>query len=527
MPDSEKTATAIGGEKAEGIDDSALLARLGYKQELKREFTILELFGFGFSVAAVVPSVSAVLVYSLPYGGAPAMIWGWGTCSVFLMTIAFAMAELGSSAPTSGGVYYWTYKFSSPRYRNLLCWMVGYTNTLTYIAGMAGIGWACATLITAAASVGSDLKYIPTVHQTYGVHCAVLFVLAVFASCATKLMARIQHLFVAVNTALILVMLIALPVATPAELKNSAKFAFGDFENLTTWPNGYAFILSFLAPLWSIGGFDLTVHICEEAKNAAIAVPWAIIWVTAVGCGLGFVVQISVAFCMGTDTLSILSNPVQQPMATILLNSFGKKGMLAIWSFIIIALFMGATSFLTSASRQTFAFSRDGALPFSKFLYNINPLTGTPVRCVWFDAAGGMLLGLIPLAGPAAAGAVFSLAIVGQYIANSIPIAARYLGGQPFRRGPFHLGVLSFPIAATAVLWQWFITVVMMFPSTPAPVAQGMNYTVVVAGGVLLLALLSYYLPIYGGVHWFQGPVANVKEEEERSSETETDTVGC
>jgi hypothetical protein len=26
----------------------------------------------------------------------------WATCSVFLMVIAFAMAELGSSAPTSG-----------------------------------------------------------------------------------------------------------------------------------------------------------------------------------------------------------------------------------------------------------------------------------------------------------------------------------------------------------------------------------------------------------------------------------------
>jgi hypothetical protein len=29
-------------------------------------------------------------------------IFQWATCSVFLMVIAFAMAELGSSAPTSG-----------------------------------------------------------------------------------------------------------------------------------------------------------------------------------------------------------------------------------------------------------------------------------------------------------------------------------------------------------------------------------------------------------------------------------------
>ncbi|KAJ7493616.1 amino acid/polyamine transporter I [Mycena latifolia] len=521
MFDSEKAAVVSAGDNPKEIDDSVLLARLGYRQEFKREFTVLELFGFGFSISAVVPSVAAVLVYSLPYGGGPAMIWGWATCSVFLMVIAFAMAELGSAAPTSGGVYYWSYKFSSPTYRNFLCWMTGYLLTMTYVAAMGGTGWACATLINAAASIGSDFTFVPTVQQTFGVHCAVLFVLGVIASCATKVIARLQYLFITVNMALVLVMVIALPAATPAELKNSAGFAFGDFENLTIWPNGFAFILSFLAPLWSIGGFDVGVHISEEAKNANVAVPWAIIWVTAVGCALGFVVQISVAFCMGTDTLAILSGPVQQPMATILLNSFGKEGMLVIWSFIILSLFMAGVSLLTSASRQTFAFARDGALPFSKYLYHINRWTGTPVRCVWVDTVCAMLLGLIPFAGPSAAGAIFSLVVIGQYIVNSIPIAARYLGGQPFQRGPFHLGILSLPIAALAVLWQCFMTVVLLFPAAPAPSAQTMNYTSAVVGVVLGLALLYYYLPIYGGVHWFEGPVANVKAEEEGSAEIE------
>ncbi|KAJ7918316.1 APC amino acid permease [Mycena leptocephala] len=481
-------------EKSSTIDDSALLAKLGYRQEFKREFSILELFGFGFSISAVVPSVSAVLVYSLPYGGAPAMIWGWATCSVFLMVIAFAMAELGSSAPTSGGVYYWTYKFSSPRYRNLMCWMVGYLCTLTYIAAMAGTGWACATLINAAASVGSDLTFTPTTQQTFGVHCAVLFSLAISQ----------VYLFIAINAALVAVMVIALPVVTPKDLKNGARYAFGDFENSTVWPDGFAFILSFLAPL--VGGFDVGVHISEEAKNANVAVPWAIIWVTGVGCILGLAVQISVAFCMGTDPLVILSSPIQQPMATILLNSFGRNGMLAIWAFIFISLICAFNPLLR--------FSRDGALPFARYLYHINSRTGIPVRCVWFDTGGAMLLGLIPFAGPAAAGAIFSLVVVGQYIANTVPIAARYLGGQEFKRGPFYLGVFSFPIAALAVLWQLFMTFVLLFPAAPSPTAQSMNYTAVVAGGVLLLSVGYYYFPRYGGVHWFEGPVHTVDDVE-------------
>ena len=49
----------------------------------------------------------------------------WTVCGIFLSIIALAMAELGSAAPTSGGLYYWTFMFSSNRWRCLLCWIVG------------------------------------------------------------------------------------------------------------------------------------------------------------------------------------------------------------------------------------------------------------------------------------------------------------------------------------------------------------------------------------------------------------------
>ena len=68
---------------------------------------------------------------------------------------------------------------------------------------------------------------------------------------------------------LCIAVVIALPAATPAEYKNSASYALGDFTNrksrqnytghtlkftspVNGWPNGYAFILSFLAPLWTM-----------------------------------------------------------------------------------------------------------------------------------------------------------------------------------------------------------------------------------------------------------------------------------
>ena len=50
---------------------------------------------------------------------------------------------------------------------------------------------------------------------------------------------------------------------------------------------------------------------------------------------------------------------------------------------------------------------------------------------------------------------------------------------------------------------------------------QNMNYTVVVLGGVLILSLIWFYLPVYGGVHWFKGPVPTVGEHVLREWVTE------
>jgi hypothetical protein len=81
-------------------------------------------------------------------------------------------------------------------------------------------------------------------------------------------------------------------------------------------------------------------------------------------------------------------------------------------------------------------------MPLSKWLYKINPHTGTPVVSVLFCATFAMLLGLLAFAGSAAIGAIFTMGIVCIYIAYCIPIAARHLGGQEFLPGPFYLGKL-------------------------------------------------------------------------------------
>ncbi|KAJ7058137.1 amino acid/polyamine transporter I [Mycena amicta] len=492
------------------LADEKLLASLGYKQEFKRAFTPLEVFGIAFSIIGLLPSIASVLFYSIPNGGGPAMVWGWAVASIFILFVGMAMAELASAAPTSGGLYFWTYSLSPPRWRNLLCWIVGYCNTVGAITAVASIDWAAAVQVMAAVTIGSEGTFEATSAQTYGVYVAIVSSHAVVCCLGTTVLARLQTVYVILNLVLCVVVIVALPAATPAEFKNTAAFALGNINNLNGWPDGYAFILSFLAPLWTICSFDSSVHISEEASNAATAVPWAIVCAIGIAGILGWAINVSLAFCMGTDLAALYDSA--QPMAAIFLNSFGKSPTLALWAVVVIVQYMMGSSMLLAASRQTYAFSRDGALPISSWLYRMNKYTQTPVNTVLFDAFFSILVGLLVFAGPEAINAVFSISVTALYVAYAIPIVARFAGRKhnEFKPGPFSLGVFSLPVAIVAVLFMFFFGIVFLFPTTPQTNVASMNYTTVVLGGVMILSVLWYYAPIVGGVHWFKGPIANI-----------------
>lgn len=49
-------------------------ATLGYKQELRRSFTMIEVFGIAFSIIGLLPSIAATLAYTIP-AGPIGMVW--------------------------------------------------------------------------------------------------------------------------------------------------------------------------------------------------------------------------------------------------------------------------------------------------------------------------------------------------------------------------------------------------------------------------------------------------------------------
>ncbi|KAK1215359.1 hypothetical protein PQX77_022043 [Marasmius sp. AFHP31] len=166
-----ETATKQNTKKSVKEADEALLASLGYKQEFKRAFTPLEVFGVAFSIIGLLPSIASVLVYSLPNGGGPAMVWGWAVASIFILFVGLSMAELASAAPTSGGVGSITLNFiialtnSAQAVLLDVCpvvtevekpSMLDNANTIGSIAAVASIDWGCATQITAAVNIGTN-----------------------------------------------------------------------------------------------------------------------------------------------------------------------------------------------------------------------------------------------------------------------------------------------------------------------------------------------------------------------------------
>ena len=172
----------------------------------------------------------------------------------------------------------------------------------------------------------------------------------------------------------------------------------------------------------------------------------------------------------------------------------------------------------------------------------MNGYTKTPVNSVWFCAFGAIVLGALVFAGTQAIDAVFAISVTAFYVAYSITIFARWIWRKEngWAPGPFSLGawVSTRPwswmgtgkligvgksglCAFVSISWMMSMSIVFFFPTTKHVNAQGMNYTSVVLGGVLIVSLLWFYLPVYGGVHWFTGPVRTVGENVPRKWATE------
>src|SRR5213076_821450 len=164
------------------------------------------------------------------------------------------------------------------------------------------------------------------------------------------------------------------------------------------------------------------------------------------------------------------------PPAQIFIDAVGlTMGKILLLVVIGAQLFCGMSS-VTANSRMIYAFSRDGALPFSNFWHRVNKRTRTPTNAIWLAAAGALILALPYLWNPTAYAAVTSIAVIGLYIAYVTPTYLRLRQGENFKRGPWHLGRWSYVVGWIAVVWVGIITILFMLPQVSPITFTTFNY---------------------------------------------------
>jgi hypothetical protein len=107
-------------------------------------------------------------------------------------------------------------------------------------------------MLTSVAVLATDGTWAPSDGVVYAVFLACVICHGILASSFSKVMGKLQTAFVVMNFVLIFATIIALPIGRAKE-RNDATWIFATTANLTTWPTGWAFMLSWLSPIWVSG----------------------------------------------------------------------------------------------------------------------------------------------------------------------------------------------------------------------------------------------------------------------------------
>ncbi|NUR95235.1 MAG: amino acid permease [Kribbellaceae bacterium] len=498
-------------------DDEQRLHQLGYAQELSRTMSGFSNFAVSFTIISILSGCLTLYGFGMNTGGPTMIVWGWPIVGVMTLFVGLAMAEVCSSYPTAGGLYYWAAKLA-PSNGPAWSWFTGWFNFLGQVAVTAGIDFGAAFFLNAFLDLQWGFTASPG--HTILLFGIILVVHGLLNSFGVKLVARLNDISVwwhIVGVLAIVVVLIVVP-----DKHQSASFVFGHFVNNTGWGSTfYVALLGLLLAQYTFTGYDASAHMTEETHDAARSGPRGIVMSIVVSLAAGWVLLIGLTFAIQNYDGS-LKSATGVPPAQIFIDAAGAvTGKILLLIVIGAQLFCGMSS-VTANSRMIYAFSRDGALPGSKFWHKINHRTRTPTNAIWLAAGGAFLLGLPYLWNATAYAAVTSIAVIGLYIAYVLPTLLRLLQGDNFQRGPWHLGRWSRPIGIVAIAWVVFITILFMLPQVSPVTSSTFNYTPIAVLVVLGFAAAYWFL---SARRWFTGPKVQGSEAELAAIERDLESI--
>lgn len=503
-------------------DDEALLAKLGYSQDLNRSWSGFSNFAISFSIISILAGCFTNFGAGFNNGGPISISWSWPILGIFILIIGFTMSELVSAYPTSGGIYWWASKLGGP----MAGFFTGWLNLIGLVAVTAGVSYGCATFIDLTLSTFStgyaDGYSLTRVFVIFVVVLALAGVLNIFSSHLMAIMNNVSVWWHVAGATIIVAILLFVPDQHQSfsyvftERFNNSGYGDGSTTSLAFW---FAIVpFGFLLTQYTITGFDASAHLSEEtaaASKAAAQGIWRSILYSVIG---GYILLLCVVFAIPDNAQGEPDNALAgRGVAGIFVEALGTNWATLVLFVSAAAQLFCATSCLTSASRMTYAFSRDGAIPGSRIFQQLTAKR-VPANAVVMVAVASAVLTLPALIEvdvdgtpvPLAFYAVTSIAVIGLYLAFAIPIWLRWRHGDRFAVGSWNNGAKYKWLNLIAVAEIVIVSVYLMLPATPAANPfrdefewKFVNYAPIVTLGALVLLAIWWNV---SAKHWFTGP---------------------
>jgi amino acid transporter len=522
--------------------DTEKLHDLGYAQELRRGMGGFSNFAVSFTIISILSGCLTLFGFGMFVGGPASAAYGWPIVGILVTFVALAMAEVCSSYPTAGGLYYWSAKLA-PKNGPAWAWFTGWFNFLGQVAVTAGIDFGFAAFFSAFLEVAFKVQY--THAEVVIVYSVVLALHGLMNTFGIKLVSRLNDVSVWWHVAGVLIIFAILFIVPDKHTSFSQIFSFSKtstggqvagFNNGTGFTSGifgstiYVFIIGMLMAQYTLTGYDASAHMTEETMDAAVAGPKGVYRSVVISVIFGYILLLGVWHAVPNAAeaakaaagFNAASGNLASP-AVIFLDAAGKGWATFMLLIVVGAQFFCGMSSVTANSRMIYAFSRDGAIPGSKWWHTINKRTRTPTNGIWLAVALAWLL-VAPaymLGSIVAYFAVTSIAVIGLYIAYVTPTFLRLRAGDAFQPGPWNLGKWSKPVAYVAVAWTLFICIMLMMPQfapAGAPLIDYLNFAPIAVAVVIGFAGIYW---LVSARKWFKGPKVMGSAEELAAIERE------
>lgn len=170
-----------------------------------------------------------------------------------------------------------------------------------------------------------------------------------------------------------------------------------------------------------------------------------------------------ILFCM-QDFDGIVSATYSNNWAAYLVQLVGPDGAVALLVLLWLDSTCATASCFMSAQRVTFAISRDGVLPFSRYFRQLSR-TRIPVHAALLVFVLSVAITCAVIGSTVAFTAITATATIVTNVSYLIPIAARHtIGRRDFQPARFNLGRYSTFVGVVSAIYIMFIFVVLTLP---------------------------------------------------------------